>query len=341
MVRMLRRIAFVSCVILTVVATNVHSQVSMLGGKGLFRVLAAEPVNPTDIFVSGSFSSYFKKTGPQTLAKYYSANINATVGLAKWLEVYVNIVPYQDDQYHLLGQFGDTHLALKYLTPLATDAFKFGIMGFYKFPTAGTANVPYEVFSTSKPGWGAKALITLDLIDIMPSFPTKFNVNFGYMDHNIYDQYFGAKIDQLFFGVGVKSSIRSVQAYLEYSGEVFFNNPGMVDFNQNSIRITPGFRFMGPWRNTFDFAFDIALTSYDSLKGTTKFHKEYFKWRATVGITHHFSVFKYFDKSARLERQKRLEEMRKLEEIRKKREKANQDMDKMKDILEKKKTEKK
>ena len=321
--------------------TSVYSQVAMRGGKGLFRVLSADPVNPTDIFANANFSSYFIKTAPQSMAKYYIANLNATVGLARYLEVSVNIVPYQDDQYHLLGRFGDTHLAIKYLTPVATDVFKLGLMTYYKFPTAKSANVKYEVFSTSKPGWGATALATLDLIDVIPSFPIKFDANFGYIDHNIYDQYFGSKIDQLFFGVGVKSSIRSFQAYIEYSGEIFFNNPSMVDFKHNSVRITPGFRFLGPWRNTIDFAFDIALTKYDSLKNTTPFHKEYFKWKATVGITHRFSVYKYFDKSARLERQKRLEEMRKLEEIRKKREKANQDLDKMKNILEKNKNEKK
>ena len=338
---MLKKVTFVICLMLTFVVTSVYSQVSMQGGKGLFRVLSAEPVNPTDIFVSGSFSSYFIKTGPQTLAKYYAAHLNSTVGLAKSFEVFIDIVPYQDDQYHLLGRFGDTHLGLKYLTPLSTGVFKFGIMGFYKFPTAVSPNVRYEIFSTSKPGWGAKALITFDLIDIIPSFPTKLNFNLGYTDHNIYDQYFNSKIDQLFFGVGVKSSIRSVQAYVEYSGEVFFNNTSLVDFKHNSMRITPGFRFLGPWRNAIDVAFDISMTSYDSLKNTTQFHKEYFKWRATIGITHHFSVFKYFDKTARLERQKQLEEMRKLEEIRKKRERANQDLDKMKNILEKKKTEKK
>lgn len=336
---MLKKIACFISLIFALGVANVFSQVAMQGGKGLFRVLSAEPVNPTDIFVSGVFSSYFIKTSPQTMAKYYSAHVNATVGLAKYLEIFLDIVPYQDDQYHLLGRFGDTRLGVKYLTPLPSNVFKFGIMSYYKFPTAVSPNVRYEIFSTSKPGWGAKGLITLDLIDVLPSFPTKLNLNLGYLDHNVYDQYFNAKYDQLFFGIGIKSSIRSVQAYVEYSGEIFFNNPSQVDFKQNSLRITPGFRFMGPWRNTIDFAFDFALTSYDSLKNTSPFHKEYFKWKASIGITHHFSVFKYFDKTARLERQKQQEEQRKLEEIRKKREKANQDLDKMKNILEKKKSE--
>jgi len=309
----------------------------MHGGKGLFRVLSAEPVNTTDIFVNSAFSAYFEKVGPENLAKYYSANLNVTIGLARYLEFYLNTVPYQDDQYHILGRIGDIKAGLKYLTPLSLDAFKFGLTGFYKFPTAEIPNVPYEIFSTGKPGWGMIGIFTFDLLELFPRFPVKLNINVGYMDHSIYDRYFKSKIDQLLIGAGFKFSIRSTQLYLEYSGEIFANNPGEVDFNQNSIRLTPGVRFLGPWQNTIDVTFDIGLTQYDSLKNLDKFHKEYFDWKLTIGITHRFSVFKYFDKTARLERKKRLEELRKLEEIRKKREKANQDMERMKKILDKKK----
>jgi len=320
-------------------AGGIYSQVSLHGGKGLHRVLSAEPVNPTDIFINGTFSMFAEKTGPETLSKYYNANLNATVGIATYLEGILNIVPYQDDQYHIWGRFGEMKLGLKYLTPITTGAFKLGLMAFYKFPTAKRTNVPYEIFSTSKPAWGVNALITFDFLDVFPSFPTKINFNIGYIDHSIYDQYFRAKIDQLFIGSGIKFSIQSVQLYLEYSGEIFFNNPGVVDLSHNSMRLTPGFRFLGPWKNTIDLALDFSLTSYDSLKNSDRsFHKEYSGWKITVGVTHRFSVYKYFDKTAKLERKKQLEEARKLEEIRKKREKANQDLEKMKEILDKKKS---
>lgn len=317
-----------------------YSQVTMRGAKGLFRVFSAEPVNPTDIFVNGTLSMYFNKVGPQALEKYYNANLNATVGLASYLEAFINIIPYQDDQYHIWGRFGDTKIGLKYLTPLATKQFKLGFIGFYKFPTADSTNVKYEIFSTDKPGWGAAALFTMDLVEVFPTFPIKFNLNFGYMDHNIYDRYFTAKIDQILIGAGLKFSVRSVQVYCEYSGEIFFNNPAEVDFNQNSMRITPGVRFLGPWQNTIDLALDLSLTKYDSLKNSdNSFHKEYFDWKLTVGVTHRFSVFKYFDKTAKLERKKQLEELRRLEEIRKKREKANEDLERMKKVLDKKKSD--
>lgn len=318
---------------------KVYSQVSMYGGKGLWRVLSAEPINPTDIFVGANFSAYFEKTGPEQLAKYYSSYFHVSVGLASNLELIANFVPYQDDQHHLWGRIGDTKLGLKYLTPLSTTGFKLGLMGYYKFPTAEVPNVPYEVFSSPEPAWEMRALVTLDFIKVLPTFPFKWNFNVGYTDHSIYDRYFQSKIDQLFIGTGFKFSIRSVQVYTEYTGEIFINNSDVVPFDQNSTRITPGVRFLGPWKNTVDIALDLAFTSYDSLKNTDIFHKEYFDWKISVGITHRFSVFKYFDKTARLERQRRKEELRKLEEIRKRREKANEDLKNMKKILDKKQKE--
>jgi len=338
----LKRITFITFGIIQLIyAGGIYSQVTMNGGKGLFRVLSAETVNSTDIFVNGTFSAFYTKTGPEALAKYYCVNLNGTAGIAKKLELFLNIVPYQDDQHHIWGRFGDTRFGIKYLTPLSTSTFKFGLMGFYKFVTAGVPNVPYEIFSTDRPGWGTKALFTFDLLDVFPSYPVKVDLNFGYMDHDIGDQFFISKYDQLLFGTGFKFSIRSIQVYAEYSGEIFFNNPGKIAFGQNSMRITPGIRFLGPWQNTFDIALDFSLTSYDSLKNKTPFHKEYFGWKATIGVTHHFSVYKYFDKTAKLERQKKMEELKKLETIRKKREKANEDLEKMKEILDKKKSKEK
>ena len=326
------------CVMFCLYFGRVDAQVSMTGGKGLFRVLSAEPVTPADIFVNATASSYVKKVGAEQLAKYYCGNVNATIGLANYMEAFLNIVPYQDDQIHILGRFGDTRLGFKYLTPLNTAEFKVGLLGFFKFPTAEIPNVLYEVFSTNKAAWGVGALMTFDLSDVFPTSPLKLNFNFSYMDHNMHDRMFKSKIDQFLIGSGFKLSVRSVQVFLEYSGEIFFNNPGKVDFSQNSMRITPGVRFLGPWRNTIDLAFDIGITKYDSLKNMDPYHKEYSGWKFSVGVTHRFSVYKYFDKTAKLERQKRLEELRKLEEIRKKRENANQDLERMKKILDKKKS---
>ncbi|MHA1855062.1 MAG: hypothetical protein ACTSYY_03380, partial [Promethearchaeota archaeon] len=253
-----------------------------------------------------------------------------------YLELFLNFVPYQDDQKHLWGQIGDTNFGFKYLTPLSTNFFKFGISGFYKFPTARIGNVAYESFFTDKPAWAIKGLITLDFIHMMPTFPLKFNFNLGYMDHDIYDQFFTSTIDQMLIGAGLKFSIRSIQFYTEYTGEIFFNNSQQVAYNQNSLRLAQGIRFLGPWANTIDFNFELGLTKYDSLKNLDIFHKEYFGWKVRLGITHRFSVYKYFDKTAKLQRLKEEEERRKLELIKKKREKVKEDLQRMKNSLDKK-----
>lgn len=334
----LKRINFL-LVLVMIIALNVKgiSQISTTGGKGMAKVLSADPVRATDIFVNWNVSTFMKQTSQSTLSKYYLSNLNITVGMARYLELYVNFLPYQDDQQNLWGQVGDTHLGFKYLTPLSSNFFKLGMGGFFKFPTARTANVAYESFTTDKPAWAMSGLLTFDFIEVMPTFPLKFNFNLGYMDHDIYDQYFTSPIDQMLFGVGVKFSIRSIQFFTEYSGEVFMNNRSQVEFNQNSTRLTQGMRFMGPWNNTIDISFDLGLTKYDSLKNMTPFHKEYYDWKVRLGLTHRFSVYKYFDKTAKLQRMKEEEERRKLEAIRKKREKVKEDLEQMKNSLEKKK----
>ncbi len=329
----MKRISLLAFVLFFVFLAPAHGQIGLTGGKGMLRVLSAEPVKPADIFVHWNVSTYMKQAGKASLAKYYRSNLNVTVGLAHYLEAFLNFIPYQDDQEHLWGMRGNTLLGIKYLTPLRNNFFKFGLAGTFKIPTAGMGNVPFETFFTDKVSWGITGLITMDFLKVMPRHPLKLNFNVGYLDHDVSDTYFTSQIDQLFIGAGFKFSIRSVQLYTEYSGEIFFNNQD-ISFSQNLTRISQGIRFLGPWDNVIDISFDIALTQYDSLKNTDIFHKEYYKWQIRAGITHRFSVYKYFDKEAKLKRRKEEEERRKLKMIEEKRRKVKQDLERMKKSLE-------
>jgi len=327
-----------SVVFLLIFTTTSISQISYHGGKGLYKVLEADPIRATDIYFCANMSSFMREDpGSNVLTKYFNFNTNLTLGLANYLECFIDFRPHRDDQQNLYGTIGDTHLGLKYLTPLSTRVFKLGIAGGFKFPTAVIPNIPFEVFSTDKPAWSIKTLLSIDFLQITPTLPLKFNLNFGYFDHNIYDKYFYSEIDQLLFGTGFKYSFRSLHLYTEFSGEVFFNNPEQVAFNQNSMRVSQGIRFLGPWNNIINIAFNFSLTQYDSLKNLDLFHKEYATWELKIGISHRFTVYKYFDKSAKLERKRREEERRKLEEIRKKRQNVKEDLKKMKKELDKKK----
>ena len=329
------KILFIILFILISHTSTVNSQVALYGGRGLMRVFSANVITPADIYVNGYLSMYFEKISSKTLAKYYAINLSGTFGLTRYLEASCHLIPYQDDQTHIFGRFGDSELAIKYMLPFSVAKFQMGLQGFFKFPTAQIANVPYEVFSSDKYGWGGRALLTFDLSNTLGSFPLKMYSNIGYFDHDISDIFFTSEVDQMLIGVGIKFPVRSTQFYLEYTGEIFVNADS-VAYNENSNRITPGVKFLGPWGFSIDVVGDISLTKRNPQTDQDIFHKKYTKWRIWVGLTYRFSVYKYFDKNAKLAKKKKEQELKKLERIKNRRKKANKDMKKMKEILKKK-----
>lgn len=314
------------------------AQVALQGGRGLMRVLSADVINPTDIYISSYLSMYLEKTGPQRMAKYYRVNLNGTFGLSKYFEMSCSIVPYQDDQYHLFGRFGDSELAAKLLLPFSSSNFQIGIQNFFKFPTAKVANVPYEVFSSNKFGWGGRALFTFNFSKTTNIIPFKLIANIGYYDHNITDEFFTSKIDQMLFGLGINIPVRSQQFFIEYTGEIF-NNADSVNFNENSSRISTGTKILGPFGLILDVVADVGLSKRSSIAHSNLFHKDYSYWRVWLGVTYRFTLFKYFDKSEKLAKEKKEQEKKKLERIKKRRQKATSEMDEMKEILKKKNPE--
>jgi len=322
-------------------SSAVYSQIGFHGGRGLLRVLSANVVEPGDVYVNSYFSMYFEKSSPHTLAKYYTLFINGTVGLSRCFELSGHIVPYQDDQTNIIGRSGNSELSLKYMLPFSGSIFQMGLNVFYKIPTAQMNNVMFEEFYIREHGIGGRALFTIDFSNTASKLPFKIMTNIGYLDHNLSDTFLESDIDQLLFGIGTKFPLRSSQLYLEYSGELFINIMDSVVYNENSNRLTIGATFLGPRNLVFDVAGDISLTKRLPTPEHDLFHKKLTKWRLWVGVTYRFSVKKYFDRKAKLERRKQAEERRKLELIKEKRKNANEDMDKMRDILKQKEKESK
>ena len=120
----LKKLTGIFCFVFILASAGI-SQISVIGGKGLSRVLEADPITATDIFLSTNVTSFMKQHGSSVaLTKYHRFNINLTVGLANYLECFVNFVPYQEDQQNTWGRIGDTHFGLKYLTPLSSKVVK-------------------------------------------------------------------------------------------------------------------------------------------------------------------------------------------------------------------------
>lgn len=315
------------------------AQTSKFGGKGLFRTLSAETVGTGNLYVNGYFSSYVQKAEENILAKDHSLSVGVTFGFMKHLETSLNIVPYQDDQHSIWGPPGNTRLGLKYHLPFSSPGFHIGLNQFFVFPTAQTDNIAFEPFSSGKVAWGSQLLMTMSLENMMPMMPIKIHANIGYLDHDMGDLFFKSEIDQMLIGLGVVFPIRSFQLFTEYSAEVFINEAS-VDFSQNSMRLTQGFKFLGPKAIIFDVIFDLGLTNNDLLEtvkaaqdSISPFLKEYADWKFTIGATYRFSFKKLFDKSEKVERKKEDEEKRKLQRIQRKRENAAKDLESMKQIL--------
>jgi hypothetical protein len=214
---------------------------------------------------------------------------------------------------------------------LSTSGFITGVRGFLTIPTAQNHNVPFEPYSSNQVSWGVMGLITVDLTNAFPFFPLKFHTNLGYLDHNIKTVFSDEITDQLLLGFGFKVSIRSIILYTEYTGEIFFNHND-VNFRDNSMRLTQGFKFVGPLNLIVDLGLDIGL-SRDLDNYPAPLH-EYADWKIIGGLTYQFKAGRTYNKSSRVLKRNPKEEEKILEDIKKKRQKANEDLKNLQENLE-------
>jgi len=315
------------------------AQTCFSGGRGVYRTLSAETVGSANVYVNAYFSSYFKKERESMMIKDHTLTTGFTFGLFKHFETTLGIVPYQDDQRSIWGPPGDTRLGIKYHFPYLNSAIQVGWYNFFIFPTARYANISYEPFSSGKFAWGTQFLTTLSFENVLPMLPMKMHFNAGYLDHNLGDQFFASEIDQMLLGASVVFPIRSFQVFTEYTAEVFVNTSDL-DFMQNSMRVTQGFKFLGPKNFVYDLIFDVGLTQEDSLTianaAISPLAKDYADWKVTVGVSYRFSLKRLFDRSDEQAKARESEEQKKLDKIKEKREQATKDLESMKEVLDKK-----
>ena len=323
---------FILIVIFLSVAPPSTAQTTMFGGRGMLRVFSAESVQPGS-FTLNSFLLTFVKNDEATtgLAKDYTFNIGLTYGISSYLEFTSQIVAYQDDQEHIWGPPGDLQLGLKWQLPISTSAIRTGIRGFFDFPTAQNHNVQFEPYSSEKVAWGVMGLVSFDMTNTFPLFPLKFHINVGYMDHNINTFFSHELTDQLLLGTGFKIPVRSAIVYTEYTGEIFFNH-NAIAFRNNSMRLTQGFKFLGPLNLIFNFAVDIGL-SRDLSNDPEQIVHDYAEWKIIGGLTYQISAGKFSGKTVKVSKRKRNKEGQELGEKHNNREKAEKDLKKMREKL--------
>lgn len=321
------------------ISSRSPAQISINGGRGLFRITSAETVNSGNLYVS-SFGSMYLKKSDNSLAKDYHMSLTFTYGLFSFLEFDGRFVAYQDDQAHIWGPVGNTQMGLKLQIPIVSRFFSLGVGSKIVFPTAPEQNVPYEAFSADGIGWTPEAYMTFNLTDAL-QFPLKIYVNGGYMDHKLLDGMFANKIDETYARVGFKFPVKSAIFYWEFDSRQFIHRRSEIALKENWMYSNQGIVFVGPYNLIMNIALDLKLTQDDP--ATNYKPKDYANWKLWLGVTKYIPLKKYATQAIdrRRERRLRSDQMKRQEALRKERGKADEEIAQMKEMLKKKKTKKK
>ncbi|MFQ5603217.1 MAG: hypothetical protein ACE5HS_08105 [bacterium] len=300
----------------------------------MLRVLSAESVPSAAIFVNTFYFGYFRNQDAAGLGNDQSLNLGLTYGLTNDLEITALFKPHQDDQQYNWFSPGDTEIGIKWQLPFSGSDFISGVKGFLSLPTARTHNPPFEPYSSPQIAWGVVGLLTLDLTHKLPRLPLKIYTNVGYLDHDITSVFAERSTDQLLLGLGFKIPVYPFILYTEYTGEIFYNHD-QVGFRDNSMRLTQGFKFVGLFNTVVDIGFEVDLSRNRAVYPAAIVH-DYADWKLFGGVTYRFKR-KNFDAGrpgvVKIDRKK---EEKILEQIRARREKANEDLEKVREQLEKK-----
>jgi len=323
-------------ILLLVLAAAIQAQVAMSGGKGMLRLYEADNVTPGQLYIN-PFGTFFavKMADLNVLAKDYTVNTGATLGVSRFVEMFMHLVPYQTDQVHIWGPPGDAKLGLKLNVPNRGGVAQFGLAAYGDFPLAHIHPLDYEPYSEDAFGYAAIGIVTLNLKNAATQIPVKLTANIGYKSHNAAHSFFSGETDQLVGGVGLKFPVKSSQLYTEATGEIFVNNEA-VPFMKNSLRLTQGYKFITRNGLIFDIAADIRLgqkATEAEKQQTPRYFADYADWKIIFGMTYRTTLFKKWDEKFQQSEIKRETERKDQEEIRKKREKVVNELEEYKKRL--------
>jgi len=316
------------------------AQIALLGGRGLLRSQDAETVKRSDLYLGGYGSTFLEKGSSSGLLKDYHLSFNTTYGLSDFFELSTRVVAYQDDQQHIWGPIGDIDLSFKLNIPIdQRHVVNLGLRNGFIFPTGTNHNLPYEPFTSNHVGWSPALVASLDLTNLF-YFPVKLYLNGGYIDRNLGDALFAAKIDQYLLASGLKISVKNLFIFWEYYTEQFLNRPE-IQFSQNYQVSTQGVTFLGPYNLIVTLAGDINLTQ----PADQAFFKakELADWKIWLGCSKYIPLRGRMSEAAdRKRREKeRAEELKKQQMIKQERLSAEEELKRMQELLKKQQPEKK
>jgi len=295
---------------------------------------------PGQLYIN-PFGTFFavKMADLNVLAKDYTVNTGITLGISRFFEAFIHLVPYQTDQIHIWGPPGDAKIGAKFSLPNRRGVAQFGLAAYGDIPFAQIHPLEYEPYSEDAFGYGLLALATFNLKNAATQIPIKLSANIGYKSHNAANGFFSGDTDQIIGGIGFKFPVKSSQFYTEATGEIFYNNAA-VPFMKNSLRLTQGYKFITRSGLIFDIAADIRLgqkpTAAEKLQ-TPRFFADYADWKIIIGMTYRTTLFKSWDTKFQQKEEQRQTAEKEQEEIRKKREKVVDELEEYKKRLQEKK----
>ena len=189
------------------------------------------------------------------------------------------------------GGIGDTDLLLKICLPMPTKYVSVGFLGEASFPTGRKE----AGFTTGKTDFGAKGLLTLNLVDMKNFVPTRLHLNLGYRFNRNEDAGYGIFYannpdssgfyppayprspegkgtnfnDVLQFGAGLEFLAKESSLFVEFTWDDYLN----ADFlpadtatyylagNKNIYTITPGVKLVSSTGVAMTLAADFSLNS--------------------------------------------------------------------------------
>ncbi len=338
---MIRKIfnCFIAVAFVLLIPSASSAQTTYSGGRGLFRVFSAETIQSGSIFYNTYYTAFLRSEDSQAFGSDQNFNLGLTYGISNSIELTAHVVPYQDAQRHNRFSPGNTQIGLKWQLPVLLSSFLTGVRGFIGIPTARNPNSPFEPYSSSHFSVGVMGLITVDLSRNLTDLPIKFHSNIGYLEHNIVSVFSKDATDQLLIGFGFKIPVRPFIYYAEYTGEIFLDNDEL-NFRDNSMRLTQGIKFSGPFRIIVDLGFELSLSRKLESYPTDLIH-EYADWKIIAGLNYQINTNKVYGNPPKVAKIDQKKEEKLLQEIKRKREQANKDLEEANKKLKKKKPEKK
>ena len=291
----MRRLFCVVLIIFSVCLVGTGRATTKLGGRGLIYVHSAKVLPTGHLEFYGGTRFFGQITGGEDAFTLWNVQgfSSLNLGINAHIEVGVSPIVYQDtnsDQGNILdGQanFPDDLFLSAKIGSFGSPENKFfwGGLIYARIPTAEAHNIIYEPYSAGKVEAGLTALLSYYSNSLYPDEGWSFHGNLGYLNHNDVGQVLvegqptaQSMTSELLMGVGALFPAGTFDFSAEMHGRHFLVRPPEAANTRGYVWYLTGGVYYKPYRwVTFEMGIDIRLLSEKELAG-------YPEWRGLLGV---------------------------------------------------------